>query len=142
MLWNIIYLFLKNLSQKITKDRKVFDELKYLSKCSNQYLNPLLKVEDLINPVDLSWNLDLLKVYIHQDDVDIIKSLAISRNPKPDSYGWHFTDHGRYMVKSGYQMDKLFLDMGFQDRVLGTYIKPLLAHSWKLHCSPKLKHFV
>ena len=42
-------------------------------------------------------------------------SLAISRNPKPDSYGWHFTDHSRYTVKSGYRTDKLFLNMGSQD---------------------------
>ena len=59
-----------------------------IQKLQNQYLNPLLKVEDLINPVDLSWNLDLLNAYVHKDDVSIIRSLAISRNPKPDSDGW------------------------------------------------------
>ena len=71
-----------------------------IQKFQNQYLNPLLKVEDLINPVDLSWNLDLLNAYVHLDDVSIIRSLTISRHPKPDSYGWLFTDHGRYTVKN------------------------------------------
>ena len=99
-------------------------------------------MEDLINQENLSWNLDLLKAYIHQDDVDIIRSLAISRNPKPNSYGWHFTDHGRYTVKSGYRTKKLYPDSRVQDSFLGPNTKPLLAHSWKLQCSPKLKHFV
>ena len=53
-------------------------------KFSYQFLNPLLRVEDFINPVDLSWNLDLLNAYVHQDNVSTI---LISRNPKPDSYG-------------------------------------------------------
>ena len=79
-------------------------------------------MEDLINPVDLSWNLDLLNAYVHQDDVSTILSLAISRNPKPDSYGWQFTDHGRYTVKSGYRTAKLYPDMG-------PNTKPLLAQS-------------
>ena len=34
------------------------------------------------------------------------------------------------------------MDIGAQDRVLGPDTKPLMAHSWKLQCSPKLKHFV
>ena len=99
-------------------------------------------MEDLINPVDISWNLDLLNAYVHQDDVSTILNLAISRNPKPDSYGWHFTDHGRYTVKSGYRTAKLCPDMGGQHIDMGSDTKPLLAQSWKLQCSPKLKHFL
>ena len=88
-------------------------------KFSNQFLNPLLK-----------------------DDVSTILSLAISRNPKSDSYGWHFTDHGRYTVKSGYRTEKSYPDMGEQNINMGPNTKPLLAQSWKLQCSPKLQHFV
>ena len=62
--------------------------------------------------MNLSWNLDLLKVYIHSDDVSVIQSIAISFQPKPDSYGWHFTDHGQYTVNSGYRLDKLYPDGG------------------------------
>ena len=83
-------------------------------------------MEDLINLVDLSWNLDLLDAYVHQDNVSIIRSLAISRNPKPDSYGWHFTDHGRYTIKSGYRTEKLYPDKGTQYRDMGPDTKPLL----------------
>ena len=86
-------------------------------------------MEDLINPVDLSWNVDLLNAYVHQDDVSTILSLAISRNPNPDSYGWHFTDHGRYTIKSGYRTAKLFPDMGEQNIDMGPNTKPLLAQS-------------
>ena len=87
-------------------------------------------------------DLDLLKAYVHQDDVSTIRSLAISRNPKPNSYGWHFTDHRRYTVKSGYRIEKLYPDMGVQHMAIGPDTKPLLVQSWKLQCSPKLKHFV
>ena len=108
----------------------------------NQFLNPLLKVDDLINPIELSWNVDLLKVYDNKDDVSIIRSLAISRFLKTDSYRWYFTNHGRYSVKSGYRTEKTYLDMGFQHKEMGPDTKALLAHSWKLKCSQKLKHFV
>ena len=113
-----------------------------LPKSQNQFLNPLLKVEDLINPTDLSWNLNFLNAYIYQDDVSIIRSLAISRHPKQDSYGWHFTDHGRYTIKSGHRVEKLYPNLGSQQGFFGPDTKSLLAYSWKLQCSPKLQHFV
>ena len=56
-------------------------------KMQPQFLNLFLKVEHLIDPVTKSWNVDLLKAYIHPDDVDIIRGLAISRIGRQDSYG-------------------------------------------------------
>ena len=57
-------------------------------KMQPQFLNPCLKVDHLIDPVTKSWNVDLPKVYIHPDDVDIIRGMAISRNGRHDFYGW------------------------------------------------------
>lgn len=77
-------------------------------------------MDDLINLVDLFWNLDLLNMYVHQDDVSIIRSLAISRHPKQDSFIWHFS---KYMVKSGYRTEKLYLDLGLQLTDMGPNTK-------------------
>lgn len=85
-------------------------------------MNSLLKMEDLINPIDLSWNLDLFNAYVHQNDVSIIRSLAISRHPNPDLYGWQFTDYGRYTVKSGYQTEKNYILIEDFNTVIWTLI--------------------
>ena len=67
-------------------------------------------MEHIIDPVTKSWNEDLLKAYIHPDDVDIIRGLAISRIGRQDSYGWSFIESGKYTVKSGYRTELLFPD--------------------------------
>lgn len=51
-----------------------------IPKNHTQFLNHSLMVEHLINPVDNSWNVDLLNAYFHLDDVKIIRGLAVSRS--------------------------------------------------------------
>lgn len=99
-------------------------------------------VKHLIYLVTCSWNVDLLNAYIYPDDVKIVKGLAISRSQRPDTYGWMFNDFGKYSVKSGFRTESSYLDRGQTPISYGPNIKPLLAHSWKLKCSPKSKHFV
>ncbi|XP_056862248.1 uncharacterized protein LOC108858352 [Raphanus sativus] len=53
-------------------------------KTQPQVLVPSLKVDYFINPATLSWDEDLLNAFIHTDDVNIIKGLAISRSHRPD----------------------------------------------------------
>lgn len=72
-----------------------------ITKTSNSISDPLIRTENLINPVNFPWNEDLLKVYIHPDDVTIIPCIPVSRSSKPDMYGWNPTVTGRYTVKSG-----------------------------------------
>ena len=79
-------------------------------KTLSQFLNPSLKVDHLIDPLTKSWNADLLNLYIHPEDVKIIRGLAISRNDRQYSYGWAFTESGKYTVKSAYRVKSLFLD--------------------------------
>ena len=99
-------------------------------------------MDHLIDPLTKSWNVDLLNAYIHPDNVKIIRGLAISRNDRKDSYGWSFTESGKYTVKSGYTVESLFLDKAHDLVPYGPNIKPLLAFCWKLKCPPKLRHFV
>ena len=99
-------------------------------------------MEHLINPVDCSWNVDLLNAYIHSYDVKIIRGLAVSRSYKSDTNGWSFTESSKYLVKSGFKIESSLPDKGKGTILYGPNIKPLLAYFWKLKCPPKLKHFV
>lgn len=71
----------------------------------------------------------MLDAYIHPDDVKIVKGLAISRNRRPDSSGWLFTETGKYTVKSEYKIESLYLDKKQQAVSYGPDTKPLLAFS-------------
>ena len=99
-------------------------------------------MEDLIDLIDRSWNVDLLNGFFHPDDVKIIRALAVSRIHRTDSYGWMFTESGKYTVKWGFRTESLYPDTGPRIQLHGPNVKPLLAFSWKLICSPKLRHFV
>ena len=107
-----------------------------------QFLNPYLKVDHLIDPLTKSWNVDLLNAYIHPDDVKVIRGLAISRNGRHDSYGCSFTESGKFTVKSGCRVESLIPDKAQQILPYAPNIKSLLAFSWKLKYSTKLRHFV
>lgn len=107
-----------------------------------QFLNPSLMVEHLINPVNHSWNVEFLNAYIHLDDVQIIQGLAISQTQKPDISGWFVTQTGKYMVKSGYNIEALYLDNDTQVIPYGPNLNLLLRFTSKIKCPPKLRHFI
>ncbi|KAM6558713.1 hypothetical protein CsatA_027952 [Cannabis sativa] len=50
------------------------------------------------------WNLDILKVYFGQLDIDRIVSIPLSFFPSADRLVWHHTTSGVYTVKSGYYL--------------------------------------
>ena len=99
-------------------------------------------MEQFINPIDCSWKVDLLNAYIHADDVEIIRGLAVSRSHKPDTVGWSFTESSKYSVKSGFRIESLYPNRVQRSIFYGPNVKPLLAFSWKMKCPPKLRHFV
>ena len=113
-----------------------------LPKTQSLLLDQSLMVEDLTDPIDRSWKVDLLNDLFHHDDVKIIRGLAISRRQRPDTYGWMFAESGRYTVKSRFRIESLYPDKGPRIQFYGSNVQPLLAFSWKLRCSPKLRHFV
>lgn len=84
----------------------------------------------------------LLNAYMHSDDVKVIRGMAISRFLRPDSYGWAFTDTGKYTVKSGCKIESLYPDKEPEEVTFGPNVNPLLSYTWKLKCPPKLKHFI
>ncbi|XP_010451887.1 PREDICTED: uncharacterized protein LOC104734079 [Camelina sativa] len=71
-----------------------------------------------------------------QEDIQIIRSMPISKSLKPDHLVWH-TKSGRYSVKSGY---KVAQDMK-AEVIVGPNCNVLMAQAWYLPVPPKIKHF-
>lgn len=59
-----------------------------------------------------------------------------------DRDGWHFTNNGRYSVKSGYQVERAYPDREEPLKLYGPNVNSLKAFSWKIKCPPKMKHFL
>ena len=116
----------------VSADRVVLEthEVSALPKTQSQILYQFLVVGDLINPIDCSWNGDLLDAYFHPDDVKTIRGIAISRTQRPDTYDWMFTEFGKYSVKSGFRTEALYPDRGPRMISYGPNIKPPLLFSY------------
>lgn len=84
----------------------------------------------------------MFNAYIHSDDVNLIKGLAISRSRWPEFYYWAFTDTRKYTFKSGYKIELQFPDKVFQAETLEPDINLLLSYTWRLKYPPKLKYFI
>ncbi|XP_010469706.1 PREDICTED: uncharacterized protein LOC104749719 [Camelina sativa] len=102
-----------------------------------QHLHPNLMVNHLINPRTKEWHLPILQEYMDPEDIQIILSLPISKYFRPDRLVWHYTQSGRYSVKSGY---KVAQDMK-ADIEVGPNVSALKAKAWELPVPPKIKHF-
>ena len=59
-----------------------------------------------------------------------------------DRYGWHFTQNGKYTVKSGYQIERVYPDKEKTPILIGPSVDILKAFCWKIQCPPKIKHFL
>ena len=60
-------------------------------------------MDALIDGTSRSWNLQVIRTLVDPQDVKIIESIPISRFHLEDRNGWHFTNNGKYTVKSGYE---------------------------------------
>ena len=75
-------------------------------------------------------------------DVKIIESIRLSRYQLEDKDGWHFTTNGKYTVKSGYQVERVYPDRAKPPAFFGPTVDGLKSFCWKVRCPPKLKHFL
>lgn len=53
---------------------------------------------------------------------------------------WHYTQNGKYTVKSGYQVERVYPDKAKPLPIFGPNVDSLKAQCWKIRCPPKLKH--
>jgi len=87
------------------------------------------------------WNIDLLEELFDQEDVKLISAFHLGASTKEDTLGWHFIKSGIYTVKSVYHTTKLEnLDENLT--FTSPQIKAIKAHTWRVQCPPKLRHFV
>ncbi|WZZ51353.1 hypothetical protein YC2023_051460 [Brassica napus] len=72
----------------------------------------------------------------------MIESILLSRTRMADKKGWHFTNNGKYMVKSGYQVERIYPDKEKPPLLFRPTVDVLKAFCWKIRCQQKIKHFL
>ena len=109
----------------------------------NQHnLFPDLTLDSLIDSASRRWNSQVLRTLVDPQDVKIIESIPLSRNQMADRYGWHFTNNGKFTVKSGYQVERIYPDRDRLPLFIGPTVDVIKAFYWKIRCPPKIKHFL
>ena len=63
-----------------------------------------LRVSDLIDHVKKERDTTKHRNLLHPNDIPLVRSLNLSRNPIRDGYCWNLTVSGKYSVKSGYML--------------------------------------
>lgn len=106
----------------------------------NLYLE--LTVDALIDGTSRSWSLQVIRTLVDPQDVKIIESIPLSRFHTEDRNGWHFTNNGKYTVKSGYEVERVYPDRESTPPLYGPSVTPLKAFCWKVRCPPTMKHFL
>ena len=81
----------------------------------------------LIDSTSRTWNSQAIRALVDPKDAKIIESIPLSRSQMVDRYGWHFTQNGKYMVKSGYQIERVYPDKEKTPILVGPTIDILKA---------------
>ncbi|KAG7582071.1 Ribonuclease H-like superfamily [Arabidopsis suecica] len=111
------------------------------ARSNGSIIDPSLKVNNLVDTRTNFWKMDLLNELFIPEDVSLICALHLGAPTKEDTLGWHFTKSGKYSVKSGYHTARLE-NQENNLSFIGPQINLLKAHTWKVHCPPKLRHFL
>lgn len=99
-------------------------------------------MDSLINEASRTWNLQVTWTLVDPHDVKIIEIKPLSRNQIADRDEWHFTNNGRYTVKSAYQVERVYPDIERTLPEYGPSVFPLKAFCWKIRCPPERKHYL
>ncbi|KAL0321165.1 UNVERIFIED_CONTAM: hypothetical protein Sradi_5378000 [Sesamum radiatum] len=74
-------------------------------------IHPDLRVAELIESTDRSWNKELVEDLFWLEDATTILSILLGRSPLNDEQVWHYTKSGIFSVKSAYHVAcRLFRD--------------------------------
>ena len=99
----------------------------------NQHnLYPDLTMDSLIDPHLRRWNSPVLRALVDPHDVKLIESIPLSRTQMLDRDGWHFTKNGKYTVKSGYQIKRVYPDREKLPLMFGPTVDALKPYCWKI----------
>lgn len=101
---------------------------------------PNMKVSELIDHTDATWNEERLISLLLPEDIDQIKSIRLSKYNLSDRYVWPYTTSLEYTVKSWYWAATHV----FEDEAIippeGSLV--LKNQIWKLEILPKIQHFL
>jgi hypothetical protein len=103
------------------------------------------KVSELISPVTGQWGEDLLRNLFGDVDVWRILQIPLNNQGFPDFVAWHFTNHGRYTVQSGYHLQwrHQFGPRAAQLSLPGrSSLNPIWKTIWKLKIPGKVTIFI
>ena len=102
-----------------------------------------LTVDKLINPTSRTWNsVQVINHLVESENAMLIESMSLSRFQITYKDGRHFTQSGKYTVKSGYKVKHLYPNRARSPTVSGLDTKALWAHLWTIKHPPKLKYFI
>ena len=85
-------------------------------------------MDSLIDVTSRTWNSHAIRTLVDPQDAKNIESIPLSRIQRVDRDGWHFTKSRRYTVKSGYQVERVYLESGQTLPEYGPSVLPLKAH--------------
>ena len=95
-------------------------------------------MDSLIDVTSRTWNSQAIRTLVDPQDAKIVESIPLSRIQTVDRDGWNYIKSGRYTVKYGHQVERVYPDSG---RTLPEYspsVLPLKAHCSKVRCPPKI----
>ncbi|OMO88292.1 reverse transcriptase [Corchorus capsularis] len=99
---------------------------------------PSIRVADLIDFENRSWNIDMVLNTFEKEDAWRILSLAIPRQPVPDRLIWNDNKLGCFSVRSAYYMARRLL--GRDVMPIGSRL-PIWKYIWSASVPPKIKYF-
>jgi len=107
--------------------------------------NILHRVDELIDPVTESCDVQLLAQTFWEEDVQVIRSLPV-HTEMDDVVGWHYDSKGRFSVKSAYKVHRASEERRMQKARPGAAEgsggkDDLWQKLWKVDCPPKIRHF-
>ena len=101
-----------------------------------------LKVSHLLDPASKNWNLNMLRDLFSWKDIQLI----LAQRPmfsREDSFCWAGTNHGLYIVKSGYELSSRLLHKEmFREAQEQPSVNPIFQGIWNLYTAPKIKVFL
>ncbi|XP_073294536.1 uncharacterized protein [Primulina huaijiensis] len=96
-----------------------------------------LRVSDLMRSNPQQWDIGLLNELFNDRDVKAILQILLQETNCPDSWVWHYSKTGNYIVKSGYWVGLETSSLSEENGVAGEWGK-----IWNLQVPPKVKHFL
>ncbi|KAG7547654.1 Ribonuclease H domain [Arabidopsis suecica] len=108
----------------------------------NTFINPDLRVKELIDVSRRDWDLQKLNFHFFPEDVNRIRLLkpVVSVD---DFWSWKFNKSGDYSVKSGFWLAmETFKASSLQVASVQPSLNPLKEQVWKLQTDPKIKVFL